>query len=341
MTVSGFLKHVVCLVVCLTAWPSTIQACEWNAEHGHHFSGVGGVALSLSAWMQKIIEDPCDVRLRIEMWINPGGNDNVVDEDTFGLGRSITRFGPYWGFHTSHVKQFYIAHWLGFENWETIYEADLGYELGSPSTTNVAAYCFESGQNYDPEYDSCVSPIMINLKNNTANYHLTTRRDGVWFDIDADGTMDRVAWTEPDSEVALLVLDRNGNGRIDDGGELFGSVTSLSTGGTAVTGFDALLDLDGGPALSDGRIDSTDAVYQSLRLWFDRNHNGVSEAGELESLSSAGLVSIYTGYLESLRRDRNGNAYRFVGQANVMKHGVQVPRRVFDVFLEASLGGNQ
>lgn len=70
------------------------------------------------------------------------------------------------------------------------------------------------------------SPILINLKNNSANYRLTSAAEGVLFDINADGVVDRVSWTEAGSDIAFLVFDRDGNGRIDDGKELFGTATS-------------------------------------------------------------------------------------------------------------------
>jgi hypothetical protein len=176
------------------------------------------------------------------------------------------------------------------------------------------------------------SPILINLSNNTSNYHLTTATNGTVFDINADGVFDQVSWTEPDSNVAFLALDRNGNGVIDDGAELFGNVTRMNNGQRAANGFEALSDLDGGPA-GDGQIDSNDAVYAQLRLWLDRNHNGVSESQELQTLQSAGVTTIFTEYRESRRTDRNGNQYKYVGIALVSRNGRETPRRIFDVYL--------
>jgi hypothetical protein len=179
------------------------------------------------------------------------------------------------------------------------------------------------------------SPILINLRNSSNNYHLTPARDGVRFDIDADGDTEQVSWTEADSEVAFLVMDRNGNGIVDDGSELFGNYTRLNNGQRAPHGFEALLDLDGGPDISDGRVDSRDSYFAQLRLWTDRNHNGISEPAEVVSLSEAGVTTIFTTYRETSRIDRNGNSYRYLGRALVRNNGQEVPRHVFDVFLRA------
>ena len=181
--------------------------------------------------------------------------------------------------------------------------------------------------------DTVPTPILINLASNSPDYDLTSAVDGVAFDINADGVLDQVAWTETDSPVAFLVLDRDHDGTIDDGSELFGNATIMSTGSRAANGFDALLDLDGGTSISDGKIDVTDAVYPQLRLWLDRNHNGFSETNELVTLVQGRLNVIFTDYRESRHVDRNGNHYRFFGTALMSTNGKELPRRIFDVFL--------
>ena len=95
--------------------------------------------------------------------------------------------------------------------------------------------CVASGPN-EPD-----SPIIIDVDRN--GYHLTSLEDGVFFDLDADGALDFVAWTHPSSEDAFLALDRNGNGRIDNGAELFGNHTpayATRSSITASNGFEAL-----------------------------------------------------------------------------------------------------
>jgi hypothetical protein len=68
------------------------------------------------------------------------------------------------------------------------------------------------------------NPIIIPI-NPDGRIRLTSVEDGVWFDLDADGIPERVAWTDPQAAVAFLAIDRNRNGRIDDGSEFFGDHT--------------------------------------------------------------------------------------------------------------------
>jgi hypothetical protein len=183
--------------------------------------------------------------------------------------------------------------------------------------------------------DKCASgtPLMINLKNNSSNFHLTSYNDGVSFDINATGVPLQVGWTEAGSQIAILVLDRNGNGSIDDGSELFGNATKKRDGSPAAHGFDALVDLDGGADVSDGRIDANDADYARLRLWLDDNHDGISQANELVPLADAGISALFTAYEETPRMDHHGNLYKFEGSVLVVRNGREHKRRMFDVFL--------
>lgn len=152
------------------------------------------------------------------------------------------------------------------------------------------------------------------------------------FDLDSNGSRDRIAWTRANSPIAFLALDRNNNGQIDDGSELFGTSTKKRDGSLADNGFEALEDLDGGPGVSDGRIDSHDGIFAQLRLWLDDNHDGRSTPNELTTLSQAGVAVIFTEYRESRRQDRHGNKYKYVGRISILKHGEYRARRAFDVF---------
>ena len=181
------------------------------------------------------------------------------------------------------------------------------------------------------------SPVLVDTAGDGLS--LTDAAGGVYFDLSGGGAPKRLAWTEPDSDDAWLALDRNGNGRVDDGTELFGNFTTQPTppAGIGVNGFNALAVYDqpaqGGD--SDGVLDSRDRIFSSLRLWRDANHNGVSEPGELRTLSALGLTSIDLDYKESRRRDHYGDRFRYrakVGDAR----GAQMGRWAWDVFLTSA-----
>lgn len=192
------------------------------------------------------------------------------------------------------------------------------------------AECIANGGEWNGDhciYESC--PLLINLSN--ASYPLTSVADGVAFDIEAAGYRQLIAWTHPDSNVAFLALDRNHNGVIDDGSELFGSAVRKVDGSRATNGFDALRDLDGGLD-SDGKIDADDPLFNELLLWRDFTHDGISQPEELRFLKGSGIEGIALAYYFNRRRDGHGNRFITMGRVLVNRGQAEdVPWPIWDV----------
>ncbi|MDP1573224.1 MAG: calcium-binding protein, partial [Pseudomonadota bacterium] len=154
------------------------------------------------------------------------------------------------------------------------------------------------------------SPIILDLDGD--GVETTAATAGAYFDHAGDGFAERSGWVGGGD--GLLVWDRNGNGAIDDGGELFGSETRLTAGpnagSKAANGFAALKELDGN---GDGRVDALDAAFADLRVWKDADGDGLSQAGELFTLSEAGVQSLATAYTQSSTVDAHGNAHKQIG----------------------------
>lgn len=162
----------------------------------------------------------------------------------------------------------------------------------------------------DPTCEEGCSPILIDTQGD--GIAVSDLEQAVLFDIDADGHLERISWPMPLADDMFLVLDRNGDGAIDDGSELFGSSTEQPPTGEP-NGFNALgvFDLLSHGGNGDGWVSGLDEIWGSLRVWADWNRNGRSDRGELLKLSQVHLEEISLAVVVSKSRDRHGNEIRW------------------------------
>jgi len=151
-------------------------------------------------------------------------------------------------------------------------------------------------------------PLVIDL--GTKGINLSTVENGVHFDIDKNGFAEKTVWT--DGEDGFLVLDRNYNGIIDDGGELFSDHVIMKNGLTSSDGFEALADLDED---NNGIIDEKDSRFFDLRVWVDSERDGFSTADEIKTLADLGITSIV---LPENQADPDDDTVEFIKTGSVI-----------------------
>ena len=165
---------------------------------------------------------------------------------------------------------------------------------------------------------------------------MTTVPEGVVFDLDNDGYAERVSWTAEQTSFdnAFLVLDKNGNGQVDNGGELFGDQNGSKNG------FEELAKYDDN---QDKVVNKDDKVFAELKLWVDFNKNAKVDAKEMKSLDEANVTEISLVYEEKknsageILKDIWGNITGIAGSFKMMIADaagklVEVVRSMIDVF---------
>jgi len=163
------------------------------------------------------------------------------------------------------------------------------------NVTKTGTIVLASGEK-DMSWDAAITPIAIDL--NGDGIHTIARADFAGsFDLLGTGNAIQSGWLAADD--AFLAIDLNGNGKIDDIGELFGGMAKGS-------GFAKLASFDSN---GDGFLTAADTDFAKLILWQDANSDGVTNAGELVSLAKAGVSALAVAYQELPYLDANGNLH--------------------------------
>jgi len=139
-----------------------------------------------------------------------------------------------------------------------------------------------------------VDPLVLDLDGK--GIQLTEAGKGAIFDVTADGKLDSTAWVK--GNTALLTYDRNGNGVVDNGSELFGDQNG------AAHGFEELGKYD---ANGDRKITILDPIFKALKLYRDLNGDGKMSKNEFSSLSELGIKALNLNFMRT-SADINGNS---------------------------------
>lgn len=178
---------------------------------------------------------------------------------------------------------------------------------------NLSAISKALGLTPDPlvKTTKYVDPIILDLDGN--GIEITPLSQGVQFDANGDLIKTGTAWAGKND--GILVWDRNKNGLIDSGQELFGDETLLANGKKALHGFEALAELDTGSlqkvqtivetddgqivveeekiiGMNDGIFDKNDSAFKDVRIWIDENQDGISQTNELKTFDELNIQSI-------------------------------------------------
>ena len=166
------------------------------------------------------------------------------------------------------------------------------------------------------------SPIVIQFADKSAPdlTDVWESKEAVRFDLIGDGKPVRTGWIS--GQTALLAIDHNQNGKIDDGLELFGEHSSggleNQEGKRWSHGFASLASLDSN---RNGIIESSDEKFSSIKLWFDANRDGLSSKSELKTLKSMKVVSISLKYTE---HKENGDYVKVAGNEVRLRSDVKL-----------------
>lgn len=237
--------------------------------------------------------------------------------DSTGSDNVVTGSGKVWVIHGSTSSEF--------------------DEKAAPQLTLTCPNTGDDGSSNEPlddaQQEDAASPILIDLDRN--GFHLSGLSESVFFDINADGVLEELSWTDGNERDGFLVLDVNRNGRIDDGTELFGNHSWLLDGSKSPHGYRALAEYDkeeaGGNA--DGFIDEGDFVFVMLRVWLDEDHDGIADDVEMLTMEEAGVLKLDLDYRENRSRDPHGNRLRFNSRAWIAHDGSgSLPAKSTDVF---------
>jgi len=221
----------------------------------------------------------------------------IIVGELAGEGAELVYDAAKWLIENRHMYGDVVTEWD--ENGNTLIMSPYDSWIDSARVIDATLEKFEKAK-------TIVSPIVLDL--NGDGIAATSWSAGGKFDHDANRFAERTGWIN--GQDGLLALDRDANGVIDSGRELFGSETLLAGGGKALDGYQALAELDSN---ADGQINAQDSAFANLRIWKDADGDGLSSADELLTPAAAGVQSIATASVATDQVDAHGNVVKQTG----------------------------
>jgi hypothetical protein len=174
----------------------------------------------------------------------------------------------------------------------------------------------------------CESPLIVALSpGGLPGNAFGDAAHGALFDLDGSGVPEYVATLGFNANAAWLVLDRNGNGKVEYT-DLFGNYTEQAPVPDG-NGFLALAVFDSN---NDQKIDASDPVFSQLRLWRDVNRDWQNQPSEMLTIEQAGFRSFNLDFHEEGKKDGLGNLWRFSALATKINGSHTT---IYDVYLNA------
>jgi hypothetical protein len=179
-----------------SAWDDVVQTAN-------NIAGVKRSAVTFSGSTTKAPDDPCGAKVQVEVWWEPGGTP-AIDLQTTSASKNITQSGPtVYGAFTGTSKHWYIYNYSnppGYsQTWQFKGQSSKSIDFG-PRTEEEE--CEDANGQWYNDLCNYPSPILISFDRGAAS-QMTSVEDGVAFDLDADGALDRIGWTAPQTDVGF------------------------------------------------------------------------------------------------------------------------------------------
>ena len=280
--------------------PSTAHNGAWDAFR--HAYASGAMSMEYGETAARIFGDLNEIRG--DLTHNQPSYEKNMDKWNNSVGRDIGKDAANSDEVARRVNDAMKRGDLITDPWSDARHYDGDSPPGEGNNGNAISDPFKGAQRFFPRRD----PLTLDLDGDGLETVGFDPSRPIYFDHDLNGVKEGTGWVKSDD--GFLVLDRNGNGVIDNGAELFGDHTPLSSGGYAADGFAALVQED---TNVDGKVSALDTNFASLRIWRDLNQNGISEASELTTLTEQNIAAINVAKTANSQTLANGNQIADLG----------------------------